>query len=114
MQCLNDTPMRVAFSGGRLIEPAQGREGALPGAQGVIQVRDDAPFERSGRNEMRFGDLCRFSQPGGGGFGDPRLRDLGLIERDIRLGYVTAEAAARDYGVTVGPDGTVSRALPAE
>lgn len=114
MRCLNDTPVQVAFSGGRLIEPAQGREGACPGAIGVIQVRDDHPFARSGRDVMRKGDLCRFSQPGGGGFGDPARRDTGLIERDIRLGYVTAEAAVRDYGVSVASGGTVTRKIAAE
>jgi N-methylhydantoinase B len=36
--------------------------------------------------------------PGGGGFGDARERDLGAVERDLRLEKVTAEAAARDYG----------------
>jgi N-methylhydantoinase B len=114
MRCLNDSPIQVAFSGGRLIEPAQGRDGAGAGALGIIQVREDAPFSRSGRDVMRKGDLCRFSQPGGGGFGDPAQRDTALIERDIRLGYVTADSAARDYGVSVGADGVVTRSLAAE
>ena len=114
MRCLSDTPVQVAFSGGRLVEPAQGRENAQPGAAGVIQVRDDATFVRSGREVMLKGDLCRFSQPGGGGFGDPALRDPGLIARDLRLGYVTRESAMRDYGVDVAPDGTVSRRIAAE
>ena len=35
---------------------------------------------------------------GGGGWGDPAARPLHAIARDIRLGYVSAEAAARDYG----------------
>ena len=34
----------------------------------------------------------------GGGWGDPTARPLHAIARDIRLGYVSAEAAARDYG----------------
>lgn len=113
MRCLNQSPVQVAFSGGRLVEPAHGREGAQPGAQGVIQVRDDDPFTRSGREVMKQGDLCRFSQPGGGGYGDPLQRDPALIERDIRLGYVTPKAAAQDYGVTIGPDGSVTRRIAA-
>lgn len=114
MECLNDSPVQVAFSGGRLVEAALGREGALPGANGVIQVRDDAPFPRSGRDVMHRGDICRFSQPGGGGFGDPAERELAAVARDVRLGYVTPEAATRDYGVTVHPEGTVSRRMAAE
>ncbi|MCA2011212.1 hydantoinase B/oxoprolinase family protein [Cereibacter sphaeroides] len=114
MECLNDTPVQVAFSGGRLVEPAMGREGALPGAAGVIQIRADAPFARSGRGVMEKGDLCRFAQPGGGGFGDPAERDAALIARDLRLGYITPEGAARDYGVQVEEDGQISRPLAAE
>ena len=41
----------------------------------------------------------RLETPGGGGFGDPRTRDPERIARDVRLGYVTREAAQRDYGV---------------
>jgi N-methylhydantoinase B len=36
--------------------------------------------------------------PGGGGYGDPKERDPARIEEDLREGYVTPEAAARDYG----------------
>lgn len=114
MECLNDTPVQVAFSGGRLVEPAIGREGAEAGAEGVIQIRDDAPFARSGRGVMEKGDLCRFAQPGGGGFGDPAERDAALIARDLRLGYITPEGAARDYGVRVDKEGQISRPLAAE
>jgi N-methylhydantoinase B/oxoprolinase/acetone carboxylase alpha subunit len=114
MECLNDSPVQVAFSGGRLVEPAIGREDALPGACGVIQIRDDAPFTHSGRGVMEKGDICRFDQPGGGGFGDPRDRDSALIARDLKMGYITAEIAQDIYGVRIEPDGAVSRRLAAE
>jgi N-methylhydantoinase B len=35
---------------------------------------------------------------GGGGFGSPAERDPEAVRRDVREGYVTAEAARRDYG----------------
>jgi N-methylhydantoinase B len=44
------------------------------------------------------GERVRLETPGGGGWGDPAARPLHAIARDIRLGYVSAEAAARDYG----------------
>jgi N-methylhydantoinase B len=44
------------------------------------------------------GERVRLESPGGGGWGDPAARPLHAIARDIRLGYVSAEAAARDYG----------------
>jgi N-methylhydantoinase B len=44
------------------------------------------------------GERVRLETPGGGGWGDPAARPQHAIARDIRLGYVSAEAAARDYG----------------
>jgi N-methylhydantoinase B len=38
---------------------------------------------------------------GGGGFGDARERDPARVAADVRDGYVTAEAARRDYGIVV-------------
>jgi N-methylhydantoinase B len=45
----------------------------------------------------------------GGGFGDPATRDPERVMRDVRLGYVTPEAAQRDYKVVVRDDGTLDR-----
>ena len=47
--------------------------------------------------KIRRGQKVRLETPGGGGFGDPRERDPERVERDVRLGYVTREAAERDY-----------------
>lgn len=43
------------------------------------------------------GDRIRIESPGGGGYGDPADRDPEAIARDVRLGYVSLEAAERDY-----------------
>lgn len=34
---------------------------------------------------------------GGGGFGDPSLRDPALVRRDVAFGYVSEPAAAKTY-----------------
>ena len=47
--------------------------------------------------KIRRGQKVRLETPGGGGFGNPAERDPAKIARDVRLGYVTAEAARRDY-----------------
>ncbi|MDX6728767.1 MAG: N-methylhydantoinase [Baekduia sp.] len=58
---------------------------------------------------LKAGDLVSHRVGGGGGFGPAAERDLELIERDLREGYVSAKAAVHEYGVTVEPDGTVRR-----
>lgn len=44
------------------------------------------------------GDLVRLLTAGGGGHGDPRLRDHQLIQHDVEEGYVSEQAAAEVYG----------------
>jgi N-methylhydantoinase B len=51
---------------------------------------------------LRAGQRVRLETPGGGGWGAPSDRDHRAIARDIALGYVSAEAAARDYGYAAG------------
>lgn len=47
---------------------------------------------------------------GGGGFGDPLLRDPRAVCRDVEEGKVSTEAATRIYGVIIGPGGDVDEA----
>jgi N-methylhydantoinase B len=49
---------------------------------------------------LRQGDIIRLETSGGGGFGDPADRPQAELERDARLGYVTPEAAEREYRAT--------------
>ena len=51
---------------------------------------------------LRQGDQVKLLMPGGGGYGDPAARDRERVRRDVEEGFVSAEAAARDYGL----DGT--------
>ena len=47
---------------------------------------------------LRKGDIVRLETSGGGGFGEPKMRLAEQVERDVRLGYVSPEAAASCYG----------------
>ncbi len=44
------------------------------------------------------GQRLRIESPGGGGYGDPAARAADAVAEDVRLGYVSAEGAVRDYG----------------
>lgn len=74
------------------------------GRTGDIVVNPDA--ENAKRLPTRYadyplksGDRFRLDTPGGGGFAHGFKRDVALVLRDLREGYVTQDGAARDYGV---------------
>lgn len=56
------------------------------------------------------GDTITVRSGGGGGWGDPRLRPIADVLRDVREGYVTVASARRDYGVIVDTDGELDSA----
>lgn len=53
------------------------------------------------------GQHLRLETPGGGGYGPAKERAPEAVARDVRLGYVTPDGAAKDYGVSVGEDGAL-------
>ncbi|MFG1876126.1 hydantoinase B/oxoprolinase family protein [Sphaerisporangium sp. NPDC049003] len=55
-------------------------------------------------NRLAAGDVLVNNTGGGGGYGDPFEREPERVAKDVRNGFVTAAAAARDYGVVVDPD----------
>ena len=52
----------------------------------------------AGRFELAAGERFLLETAAGGGYGDPAARDPAAIARDIAEGYVTEQAAKRDYG----------------
>jgi N-methylhydantoinase B len=51
---------------------------------------------------LHAGDEVKIVMPGGGGYGDARARDRDAVRRDVHEGFVSAEAARRDYGFEEG------------
>jgi N-methylhydantoinase B len=54
---------------------------------------------------LKAGDAFRLDTPGGGGYGDPLSRPAEHVLADMREGFVSPEAAERDYGVVLTADG---------
>ena len=86
------------------------------GAAGEAARRERIPKLRrtpsASRSPSKFtnvvlheGDELYYRTPGGGGFGDPRKRDPVLIREDLADGYISRDAAARDYGLDPGERG---------
>jgi N-methylhydantoinase B len=54
-------------------------------------------------HDLGTGESYVLSSGGGGGFGNPLERPVEVVANDVYQGYVSAEAARRDYGVVVDP-----------
>jgi N-methylhydantoinase B len=134
---LHDTPVRgmhlVSSAAGKALPQAAGISGGYPGstafeviirgsdirdvlARGAIPAalsviggeRDIVPPALE--TDLGWDDVYFTEWPGGGGYGDPLLRDPALVLTDIGNGKVTSQAAAQIYGVavTVPPGGTLA------
>ena len=78
--------------------------GGHPGQTGRTVINPDSPgaYEIGGKAsvDLQLGDVVSFQLAGAGGYGDPRERDREAIRRDLRLGFVSSEAAQEVYGYT--------------
>ncbi len=89
-------PMTVAGLGRRYEFAAQGLHGGKDGALREYRVNGEVVHPR-GRYVLQPGDTIEVFDAGGGGYGDPALRDTAALAQDVLLGNVSAAAAARDY-----------------
>ena len=94
-----------------------GMAGGQPGKNMRVVLNIGTPSERDlGKIDMvevAEGDTVSFLTPGGGGYGDPFLRDPVAVLADVTAGYVPVEAARDDYGVII-VDGAVDKAATAK
>jgi N-methylhydantoinase B len=65
------------------------------------------------RVPVQAGDVLYFNTWGGGGWGDPLLRDPALVLADVERGLVSISGARR-YGVVIDAQGAVDEAASAE
>ena len=99
--------------------PPWGTAGGMGAGTGRAVVNPGRDNERelvplSDGNRLRKGDILRIETGGGGGRGHPFDRPPAAVLRDVREGYVSVEAAARDYGVVIregalDPEATAAR-----
>ena len=79
--------------------PALGRRGGHPGGNTTIAQDDGTRMNVKGKQFVPHGRRVMMAFPGGAGYGDPADRDPGLVKRDLARGYISAETAAKTYGL---------------
>lgn len=86
----------------RTVTPPFGLAGGRTGAPAKLTLRLPDGSARKLTSKGGFtapaGSLVEVEAPGSGGYGPPGARDRALLAEDLADGYVTAAAAARDYG----------------
>lgn len=84
----------------RVDHPARGRNGGADGASTTIARNDGEKMRGKGKQFVPHGKRVLMAFPGGAGFGDRMQRDKALVKRDLARGYISAESATRDYGLS--------------
>jgi N-methylhydantoinase B/oxoprolinase/acetone carboxylase alpha subunit len=81
-----------------------GLQGGSPGTASIVVWNPDGDAKllpEKSDFRMRNGDVIRFCQASGGGYGDPLTRDVAQVCRDVRDEIVSLEAARATYGVII-------------
>ncbi len=84
----------------RVHHPARGRQGGKNGAPTTIAQDDGGKMQGKGKQFVAAGRRVMLALPGGAGYGDPKARPIEAVKRDLARGYISADAAAREYGLT--------------
>ncbi|MCG3267872.1 hydantoinase B/oxoprolinase family protein [Yoonia sp. I 8.24] len=84
----------------RVHHPARGRQGGASGAATTIARDDGAAMQGKGKQFVPDGARVILGLPGGAGYGDAAARDPDLVKRDLARGYISAQAAMDDYGLS--------------
>jgi N-methylhydantoinase B len=81
--------------------PAPGLLGGQAGAAGEVALGDGTRLHPKALADLKAGDVVHVNLPGGGGYGDPFQRDAQRVLWDVIEGYITPDAAEKNYGVVV-------------
>lgn len=87
----------------RHILPPKGFNGGGDGGRGSLRVRrDDEIIQLTATSTftLKRGDVIELTAGGGAGWGDPTKRNQVAVESDLANGFISPEAARRDYGWT--------------
>jgi N-methylhydantoinase B len=80
---------------------APGLLGGQAGAAGEVALGDGTRLHAKSLVDLGTGDTVHVNLPGGGGYGEPLQRDAQRVLWDVIEGYITPEAAEKNYGVAV-------------
>jgi N-methylhydantoinase B len=99
LEVVSPEPLRLSLLSDRIKYPPRGFLGGRPGGRVEIQLADGRQPHPKSRSGLEPGDRLILRYGGGAGYGDPHQRDPEAVRADLKNGYISPEAARRDYGV---------------
>ena len=83
----------------RIKHPARGRDGGSEGGKGAATLSNGTTLKGMGRDVIPGGEHLIVETPGGGGIGEPTVRNHDAVRKDLRKGFISREAAIKIYKV---------------
>jgi N-methylhydantoinase B len=93
-----DRPVYYSLTSGRSDERPDGFRGGQPGRPATVSSDAVDDVSPNGPGVLHPDETLTFTSATPGGYGDPKERDPALVDRDVRLGYVSEERAREVYG----------------
>ncbi len=110
---LEEAPFAFSALYDRIDHPPRGRDGGGAGAAGNVSLASGGQLDGKGTQTIATGERVIIEMPGGGGLGDPRMRDPALVAADLQAGLISSEIARDAYGVAFTVDGEIDAAATA-
>ncbi len=107
---LDEAPFAISAYSDRVDHPPRGRDGGHNGMAGKVELDSGKKLRGMGQQTVPKTEKLIISMPGGGGLGNPRKRPTTAVAEDVRQGFISSDAARRDYGVAVNDDFSVDEA----
>jgi N-methylhydantoinase B len=92
-----DDEMTFGVRMDRTEHPTIGIAGGRPGAPASVRINGEVVHPKK-TQILKKGDVFAIRCAGGAGYGDAGSRDSRAVETDLADGYISEEAARRDYG----------------
>jgi len=103
LEIITGAPANHSCMYDRTGNPALGLLGGKAGATGAVRLSDGGRPHPKSHYRLAPGQRVVLELPGGGGFGPPFERAAERVRQDLLQGYISHEAAERDFGVAIDP-----------
>ena len=90
-----------------LMEGMSGQGNSVAVHRNGVDRETHFPNGKAFNQVLAPGDAYVLRSGGGGGYGTPLQRDLVMLARDVRCGYVSREEAEKSYGAVFAADGSI-------